>query len=498
MDHSLSHIAGTTDQDLARFERVLTGKREEYWIEQGGKNALKLFHAAAERVPAYRDFLRKARIDHGKVRTVQDFSGVPVTTPENYIAAYPMTARAWDGKLDGARLIAASSGTKGEPKFWPRGTEQELEAALIHEVLYRTYFNIHKRSTLLLIGFPMGVYVSGIATVLPSWLVSLRGYRMTMMSVGNNKAEMLRAVRELSDKFQQTVLVGHPFFIKDVLETGAREGVRWGKKNLGLMFCSGGFNEAWRRYIGIKAGISGSSARIFNTYGSSEMLLMGYETPFTIKVKEFTERNSRALRDLTGEAVPPQFFQYDPLLRYIESVNRELVFTSASGIPLVRFNLHDAGRVVPFRAAQAVLPMSKRKAEFHLPLVAFWGRSDDTIKFHAVNIYPEHVRAGLSEKRFLHLLTGKFVMRKSLGKGMNEFLEINVELCSGIPARRSLAHAIQESVIKTLRTLNLEYVDMSNHAKDNVRPRILLWGYQHPHFFKPGLKPHYIARENKK
>ena len=99
------------------------------------------------------------------------------------------------------------------------------------------------------------------------------------------------------------------------------------------MFCSEGFSEEWRSYVGKKAGMRMSPGRIFNTYGSSEMLLMAYETPFSIQLKALAEKGSRFSAALTGEVAAPQFFQYNPVLRYIESVNKELIFTAASGIP---------------------------------------------------------------------------------------------------------------------------------------------------------------------
>ena len=169
------------------------------------------------------------------------------------------------------------------------------------------------------------------------------------MSVGNNKKEILRAVKNLSGEYEQTVLIGHPFFIKDVLETGVNEGIAWSKKNLGLMFCSEGFSEEWRRYIATLAGIKPGAMRIFNTYGSSEMLLMGYETAFSVQIKTLAEKNPAFLAALTGDVLTPQLFQYNPLLRYIESINGELIFSSASGIPLIKFNLHDRGGVRTLR-----------------------------------------------------------------------------------------------------------------------------------------------------
>ena len=485
------------------FEKLLFHEDERFWMEQGAQKALRIFHDAAVRVPAYRDFLKHAQVDHEHIVTIEDFAGVPITTPENYIAAYPLEKRCWDGKLSATQFVATSSGTKGEPKYWPRNGQQDYEQALTHEFLYRTCFQIDQRTTLLLIGFPMGIYISGMATVLPSWLTALEHPGLTVMSIGNNKSEMVRAVKNLSVSYEQTILIGHPFFIKDVIETGSREGIVWARKNLGLLFCSEGFTEEWRQYVGKKAGMHPADLRMFNTYGSSEMLLMAYETSMSIGVKALLERDADFLQALTGDPIAPQLFQYNPLLRYIESVEGELVFTCASGLPLIRFNLHDRGQVFSLQHVESVVHTSFKTSAgrslrakgtiAQLPLVALWGRSDHSLKFHGANIYPEHVKVGISDKQFLEALTGKFTLRKFLSRNMDQFLEINVELCPGIRESKQLKDQIQERIIETLYRVNLEYKDMSTHLKKDVRPRIVLRPYQHPRYFKPGLKPRYIA-----
>jgi phenylacetate-CoA ligase len=484
------------------LERSLVEKNEARLRERSEKKALGLFHAAAERVPAYRAFLKTAKINHTRVKTIKDFASVPTTDAKNYIARYPIQDRCWDGNLSGAQLIATSSGTTGEPKYWPRSIEQDLEAAVVHRFLYKEYFGADAHSTLFLIGFPMGIYISGMATVLPSWLTSFKNKKMTIMCVGNNKKEMLRAAENLSGEYEQTVLIGHPFFIKDVIETGVREGVAWSKKNLGLMFCSEGFTEEWRSYIAERAGIRPGAMRIFNTYGSSEMLLMGYETRFSIEIKKRAEKNQTFLSALTGDVMPPQLFQFNPFFRYIESIDRELIFSSASGIPLIKFNLHDRGEVRSFEEVRQTLqtfrftPVSPIKRAHPLPFVALWGRTDQTIKFHGVNIYPEHIEMALMEKPLMRLLTGKFVIRKFLDRGMDQRWEINIELSQGARSSAPMARNIQTRIIEKLGKINLEYLDMSSHIKKDVRPVIKLWPYQDANYFKQGLKPHYI--ENKK
>lgn len=482
------------DVNFKLLDKLLLSRPEKFWVELGEGKALRLFHAAAERVPAYADFLKHEKIDHRRIKNIHDFAQVPITDAKNYIMKYSLEKRCWGGKLPSSQFIATSSGTTGDPKFWPRNGEQDFEAMMTHEAMYRGYFDVGKRSTLLLIGFPMGIYISGMATVLPSWLTSLKDAGLTVMSIGNNKYEMLRAVRHLSASYEQTILIGHPFFIKDVIESGAEEGISWAEKNLGLVFCSEGFNEPWRDYLRAKAGIPASAVRMFNTYGSSEMLLMGYESPFTIHVKRMYERDSGFLKRLLNDPVPPQLFQYNPFIRYVETFNKELIFTSASGIPLVRFNLHDRGETLSAVDIQKAAGVPLPKPLYNLPFMTLWGRTDNTIKLHGANIYPEHIQAGLAEKAFFGYLTGKFVVRKTLNRKMDQGWEINTELRPNVRPNKKLQKEIQSRVTEKLQKINLEFADMSGHIKKDIRPNVVLWPYQHVGYFKPGLKPRYILK----
>src|SRR6185369_16008879 len=135
---------------------------------------------------------------------------------------------------------------------------------------------------------------------------------------------------------------------------------------------------------------------------------------------------------------------------------------------------------------------SKKTSQSQLPFVSLKGRSDYTVIFYAANIYPEHIRAGLNKKEFFSKLTGKFVMRKGYLKNMDEFLEINIELAPSIKSSQAFEKALQAHIIKKLKEMNMEYKFLGEHLEKDIRPRIVLWPYQHEKHFKLGLKPKYI------
>jgi phenylacetate-CoA ligase len=489
------------DFDISLFEKNLRTKGESFWQKLGEEKALKIFHAAAEKVPAYKDFLKKRKIDHKKIKTIEDFKQVPVTDKKNYVSAYSLPDRCWFGKVSSNRTMAMSSGTSGEPTYWPRNDFQEYEANIIHELLYKYTFEIDKSGTLVVIGFPVGIYVSGMATTLPTWLNLAAKHKATFITPGNNKNEVLRAVKSLWGDFAKILLIGHPFFIKDVIETGKKDGVKWSTRDIRLMFCSEGFNEEWREHIMKVAGIKDKN-HVISTYGSSEALLMAEETPLSIYIREKIDRDPMLRKKIVGSEVVPSVFQWNPALRYIESKDRELLFTSVGGTPLIRFNLHDSGSVIDFsemsaRANSLFDKFANKNNSFkRLPFVTLYGRSDHTIKFYAANIYPEHIRLALDYGPFLDRMTGKFVLIKRMDKDLEQSLEVNIEMKDGHDSDCDLLDEVVKRIYVKLKEINKEYLCICEQYKDkDLRPKVNFLKNGHEKYFKPGLKPKFIVKE---
>jgi phenylacetate-CoA ligase len=493
---------------VTNYERLIRNQPEDFWVKKGEQKALKVFHAAADRVPAYKDFLKKHKVNPDLVRTIKDFQKVPLTDKKNYITRYSLVDRMWDGDISSANLIAMSSGTSGEPQYWPRSARQDFEAALIHELIFKYIYEVHKYRTLMVIGFPMGVYVSGIATVLPTWLVSLKKkYPITFASVGTSKAELLKVVQSFQSDFDQIVLFGHPFPIKDLLETGKDNGIDWSQKRVKTFFCSEGFSEAWRSYINSLLGVDDWQS-VISTYGSSEMLLMGHETPMSIMLRNLAEGDP-VLRDLLGvQGITPSVFQYNPLLRYIENYKQDLVFTSDSGVPLIRFNMKDAGKIIGFNKSKEVLDKNKgawkqmlrQKSTtpiWQLPFVTLNGRSDHTLVFYAANIYPEHVHEALNHPRFAAEITGKFFMRKDYLSDLEQYLEIHIELRPETKPGKLFKDSLQKHIFEVLKKVNMEYLFLTEKLDKDLTPRVVVWEYGHEKYFKVGRKPKYLLLDSK-
>ena len=475
------------------FSKLFTSKPEKWWLKEGEKSALKLFHEVSKRVPAYKKFLKSNGVRPENIKSIDDFSRLPETNKKNYIHKYPLNERLWDGKMSGQAIIAASSGTTGSPTLWPRGMYQEAEAAQVHEQIFVDLYGIDKCKTLAIIGFPMGVYVSGVATALPSFITALKHSNLSVVTAGNNKESVLNVLSSLSSEFEQIILIGHPFFIKDVAESAQEKGIDWSKIKTKCFFVSEGFSEEWRKYV---AKVLHVDARrdLLSFYGSSELLLMAYENPETVRVKSAVEVNASLQSKIGITSSQIGVFQNNPVLRYIESnQNHELLFTARSGVPLIRYNLKDFGSVITRTdlAKDFSLKMEGWKA-WNLPYIFLGGRSDYAVVFYAANIYPENIHSALNKSRFLHSVTGKFAMEKVYSENMEQKLKVYIELRQGQAIEENLRNSITQELVIELESTNMEYNFLRHNLERDLIPLVELELYQSTSHFAPGLKPKYL------
>ncbi len=485
--------------DIESFEKRLSKEPEEYWRNKGVKKALDLFHAAAKRVPAYKDFLKKHRVHPGKIKTIRDFQSVPITDKKNYIEKYSLPNRMWDGRMPNNGVIAASSGTTGTPKFWPRSFSQEFEAAVLHELIYRNFFHISHLKTLLIVGFPVGLNVSGMATVFPSYLVAARGYPLTVAPIGTNKAEILRVLEATHDSYDQVILAAHPFFAKDIMESYVKSGAKKLRVPVRFLFASEAFGETWREYLlSFSTDVHATSA--MSVYGCADMLLVGTETPLSIKIKRLAENDQAFALELFQRPIVPALFQYNPLLRYAESINGKLLFTSASGAPLVRFSPGDTGTVIAYEdVLKKTTSIVSRKNLFRgildwkLPFIMLHGRSDFTLPFYFAFIDPIHIKLALEHSEFFGKITGKFTLRNPSPGSEKQTLEIHIELGDEVKGGEGLRRSLGRRVTQSLRERDYRYEYMCSVLKKHITPKVTLWPYKHDKYFKAGQKPKYIS-----
>lgn len=485
----------------------LRTKPAAYWMRQGERMALKLFHEMARRVPAYKDFLKKHKVQVSKVKTIEDFKKyVPLIDKDNYLRAYPLEKLCWDGKFkDVSWDIAATSGSTGVPFYFPRTDLQNWQYAVMAELYLRNNFEIHKKSTLYINCFALGVWIGGIFTYEALKKIAGKGdYALTIINPGLNKVEIIKTVRNLGKYFDQVVIGAYPPFLRDVIDDGAQYGLKWKKYNLGFVCSAEGFSEEFRSYIAKKSGLKNIYTGMLNHYGTVDQGTLAHETPLSIMVRRMAILKPKFFTAVFREGVNrlPTLAQYDPEMFFFEEQNNGLICSSYSGLPLVRYDLKDHGGVHTYeemerRLKKSGIDVKKEEEEtgisnncWKLPFVYVYERKDLSVSLAGATIYPETVKKALHDKKIVKYVTGKFTMLVKNDSKLKQYLEINIEMRSGARGMdKKMAELITGVILNKLLKENSEFhsVFHDQRGKDAV-PKIICWPYEHNEYFKPGGK----------
>jgi phenylacetate-CoA ligase len=464
---------------------------------------LALFHEAAAEVPAYRDLLRTHGIDPAAVQDRDAFVRLPVLTKEGYVARHPLAARCRGGDLTTCDFVAVSSGSTGEPTLWPRFVSDELAVAIRFEQVFHDAFEADRRRTLAVVCFPLGTWVGGMFTASCLRHLAVKGYPVTTVTPGNQRAEIFRVVRALAPMFEQTVLLGYPPFLKDVVDAGLAEGIGWSALGVKLVLAGEVFSEEWRALMAERAGLARPFHDSASLYGTADGGVLGNETPLSVCIRRFLAERPDAARALFGEARLPTLVQFDPWVRWLEEHDGRLLFSADNGVPLVRYDIGDSGGIVPYATlvarlrdlgldAEAEVRREGARGVRPLPFAYVFGRSHFAVSYYGANVFPETVSIGLEQPETRGWVTGKFVMEVKEDADRDRRLEIAVELAPGAEASDARADAAADAIVTALRRLNSEFA--SYVPPDRQRPRVTLWPAGHPAYFPPGVKHRYARK----
>jgi phenylacetate-CoA ligase len=461
---------------------------------------LALFHRCVAEVPAYRNFLEAQGINPSTITNFLSFCELPLMDKASYMSAYPLPDRCFGGSLEGSDRVAVSSGSTGQPTFWPRSVAHEADVAVRFEQVFKDSFQAHERSTLAIVCFALGNWVGGLYTTSCCWHLASKGYSLMVATPGNNKAEIFRVIRAMAPHFEQTVLLGYPPFVKDVIDSGIAEGIEWSTYKPKLVFAGEVFSEEWRSLVLQRIGSVAFCHDSASLYGTADGGVLGNETPFSIAIRRWLSIHPTAARGLFGESRLPTLVQYDPTNRFFEVHDDTLVVSGENSVPLVRYHIADKGGLISFEAMwtflnnQGVHSLDELGLGTHfqprsLPFVYVFGRADFTVSFYGANIYPENVTVGLEQPQFSSSITGKFVLETRETDNGDKYLHIAVELLPDIQATIRLSESIAESVKIELLRLNSEFANYT--PAERQHPQITLYAFADPDYFPVGVKHRY-------
>ena len=497
-------------RSLAAFQTFLNTPLEnklQYSLNTDAEKAvLELFQDVAATVPTYKAFLEEQHIEPQSIQTFADFQSLPLLTKDNYLQNYPLPCFCRHGQLENCDLVAVSSGSTGKPTFWPRFLSDEFDIATRFEQIFCHSFQADNRTTLAIVCFTLGTWVGGMYTTSCCRHLAAKGYPIIVATPGNKKAEIFRIVRDLAPLFEQVVLLGYPPFLKDVIDTGIAEGIKWSQYNVKLVMAGEVFSEEWRSVVCERIGSTDYCYDSASLYGTADAGVLGNETPLTICIRRFLAQNADAAKSLFGESRLPTLVQYDPLSRFFETQDGTLLFSGDNSIPLIRYHIADRGGIISYQELLQFLqqygfdPLTELKSTgkrgvYPLPFVYVFGRSHFTISYFGANIYPENVTVGLEQPGIRDWVTGKFVMEVQQDKDRNSCLSITVELAPTITATQEMEETIAFAIYTQLLRLNSEF---ANYVSPEYQfPQVTILPFGDPEYFPVGVKHRYTRKDSK-
>lgn len=466
-------------------------------VSTGEREVLDLFRRVSAQVPAYQRFLAAANITPQTIDSIEKFRTLPLTDKRNYHMAYPLPDLCKFGRLEDCDMLAVSSGSTGEPTVWPRFISDEVGTVRRFEQVLIQGFGAENTSTLAVVCFALGSWVGGMYTVSACRQLAAKGYPITVVTPGNNFAEILRVVPKLAPHFNQVVLLGYPPFLKDVIERGTAAGYDWSKIPTKLVMAGEVFSESWRQMVAQRLGCSSPELVSASLYGTADAGVLGNETKTSIAIRRVLADHPQLAEALFGEPRLPTLCQYDPSHRFFEQVDGELIFSGDGGIPLVRYNILDRGGLISHDAMIAFLKqhalytptLDAYLRQSPLPFVYVFGRNNFAVSYYGANVYPENVAVGVEQPEVERHLTGKFVIEVVENAAHDSVLQISVELAGGEQPNLTVAQAVQHSIEKHLLQVNSEYAHYVPKERQHVFVRLLPLG--EPHYFPTGVKHRY-------
>jgi|GEM_PF-72289 phenylacetate-CoA ligase len=497
--------------DIGKSVDAIQTKNSEYWQKAGEQMALSLFREAAERVPAYKKFLKENNVNARKVKSIENFKKVPWINKDNYLRKYSLSELSWDGALEANHIISTSSGSSGVPFYWPRSSLLEMETTYLQEMYLNDIFEVKSYKTLYIDAFAMGLYIAGPVILNTALRVAQKGYPLTIITPGLEISDTLQAIQDIAGNYEQIVLAGYPPFLKDIIDEGINHNIDWSKYRMKFLLAGEGFNESWREYVAERVGEKNMVNSFINIYGTADASIVGHETPTSVAIRRLAASDNSIFKKLfpaekCGRL--PTLVQYCPTLKYFEEIDSELLFTASAGIPLIRYNIHDFGGVKTFSEIVEAVGMDvnqfdqhlkqydKKLTPWQLPFVYLYGKSDFTVTLYGLNIYPENIKMALEDCEVRDKITGRFAMSTEYHpKTNNQYLLINVEIKRDTPPNVELERGIINVIIKTLRQVNAEYNKLySSIGVGRSEPVVKLCKYGDPKHFKRGIKHTWTKR----
>jgi phenylacetate-CoA ligase len=205
-------------------------------------------------------------------------------------------------------------------------------------------------------------------------------------------------VQSFADRYEQTVLVGDPLFMKRLTDHAAERAVDWRRYRVNAVIGEEIFGEHFRAYVAQCLGLDldrPEQGHIMSSLGVAELgLHLGFETPATIALRRLSVAHPAFGHDLLGRdagpaACLPMIFTFNPLRTFIEVVEPDhegygrltvSMLDPDRSIPLLRYQTGDVVRLLnPDDVAAAMRRHGIHLKDLPSALLALQGRDREAL-----------------------------------------------------------------------------------------------------------------------
>lgn len=428
--------------------------------------------ALAERtertVPAYRQFLAQRGWNGGA------FSSRPPIDKASYLLPSPFD-QLLGGDSDQTLTIFKSSGSSGHSFYWPQlKSANRSSAEFMLGYLERT-FEVHRHRTLAIVGLALGSWIGGEHL---SWVLknaaAAAPYPFAVFSPGSSHEEIIEMCRK-ADRFVDRILVVLcPSAIGHLMLRAEQSQRPLPLAKMRYLVLGEPFDETLRISIARKAGLSQTEPLMFSIYGSADTGPIGVESPASVALRKILRgRADRCIPFGCNPERVPHFFHACAPDAYLEIDDGEILVTRWQGVPLVRYNLHDAVRFYDWAATREtalslakgadpvekdLLGLIEHSSADLPPLVAVFGRSDASLILCGTNLSESMLDAAVRDEALAPYLTGIYRARIAEEDG-RQILRFDLELRAGTVSDSGTADAVYARLVQALGRQQPEFLD---------------------------------------
>lgn len=425
--------------------KLLKSVKPEMIEDFGIKGLIPAFRRAATKVPAYKKILKEHNVDYRQVIDAQSYKRlVPVLNKHKVFTPFEIEDLCVGGTIKDMKLAMSSSGFSGVFSYGINTNQNYKNISQSIDTALDYVFDFSHKETFLVNCIPMGVKV----------------HTCLKLCENSVRSDMtLALMKKFCHKFEQTVVVSDPYFLKKLAEEGNEQKFDWKKLKVSFIFGEDWFSESFRSYmahlIDLDIDDFNSDRIIGATMGIAELdLNLFHESKYTIHIRRAVQNNPELRKALFGNVrSTPEIYHYYPHRIFLETLPekseyKELVFSMLSPhmlIPLLRYNSMDRGWKFTYKEFVEILKkfgLERLTPDLHLPIVAVGGRKDRFMNFGGQEVYPEDIKQGLYEDfEAAFMTTGYFKMNQE-----KQILE--VQLKKGVTLTAQVQSKFEKALLK--------------------------------------------------